>query len=149
MGRGIRVKEIVTSSPEETLSFGQELGACAPKNSIFCLFGDLGAGKTTLIKGIVAGATGLPASHVSSPTFVYLNIYSSPKMSLYHFDLYRLKNEREFLELGFEEYFFLDGIVCIEWSERIPSLLPKGHTLLRLQSLGEDLRKITYEENII
>jgi tRNA threonylcarbamoyladenosine biosynthesis protein TsaE len=149
MDRGIRIKEIVTSSAEETLSFGRELGTRAKKNSIFCFFGDLGAGKTTLIKGIVEGATGVPASKVSSPTFVYLNTYSSSQMSVYHFDLYRLKNEQEFLRLGFEEYFFLEGIVCIEWSERISSLLPNKHTLIRLHSLGEDLRKITYEENII
>src|ERR1700722_4422987 len=101
MDRGIGIKEIVTFSPEETLSYGRELGRAAKKNSIFCFFGDLGAGKTTLIKGIVEGATGVAASNVSSPTFVYLNIYSSPKMSLYHFDLYRLKNEREFLSMGF------------------------------------------------
>lgn len=149
MDRGFRIKEIITSSPEETNAYGRKLGREAKKNSVFCLFGDLGAGKTTLIKGIVEGAMGASSSQVNSPTFVYLNIYSSPKMSVYHFDLYRLKSENDFLSLGFEEYFFADGITCIEWSERIASLLPPHAIKLKLASQTQDIRKISHEENHI
>lgn len=111
------------SDAEETLRIGKEFGAQLKPDAIVCLFGELGAGKTTFIRGIAEGI-GLDPSQVSSPTFVYLNIYEG-KIPLYHFDLYRLNDVDAFLSMGFDEILFSPGIKCIEWSERIASILPK------------------------
>jgi tRNA threonylcarbamoyladenosine biosynthesis protein TsaE len=89
-----------------------------------CFFGDLGSGKTTFIKGLVEEASGVSSHEVNSPTFSYLNIYSGPRGTVYHFDLYRLRDVDEFLSMGFDEYMDAGGICCIEWSERIAQLLP-------------------------
>lgn len=138
-----RDRRIITDSSEETLIFGANLGKELPSGSILCLFGELGAGKTTLVKGIVHGRTGIAPESVVSPTFVYLNIYDS----IYHFDLYRLQGADEFLSLGFEEYFFAGGICCIEWSERICSLLPKEAVHITLSHLSENKREITLSQS--
>ncbi len=128
--------EWVTHTPEETMSLGQRIGhhfahratlseKKHPSTTILCFFGDLGAGKTTLIKGIVHGVTGISTDEVVSPTFMYLVPYQGfAGPSVYHFDLYRLRDPEEFLGMGFDDYFFAGGICCIEWSERIVSLLP-------------------------
>lgn len=130
-------------SAEETFHFGYKLGKEAPKNTIFSLFGPMGAGKTTLVKGIASGAIDYDAKHVTSPTFSYLNIYQSPKARLFHFDLYRLKDEKEFLDFGFEEYLFQEEVTCIEWSERIASLLSSlNAVILSLKIITETTRLI-------
>ncbi len=108
---------------EETLRIGKAFGASLKPDSIVCLFGELGAGKTTFIRGIAEGI-GIDPSQVSSPTFVYLNIYEG-QTPLYHFDLYRLSGVEPFLSMGFDEILFSPGIKCIEWSERIAQVLPK------------------------
>ncbi|MFN4174861.1 MAG: tRNA (adenosine(37)-N6)-threonylcarbamoyltransferase complex ATPase subunit type 1 TsaE, partial [Parachlamydiaceae bacterium] len=98
-------------------------GATLNSDSIVCLFGELGAGKTTFIRGLAEGL-GIDPGQVSSPTFVYLNIYEG-QTPLYHFDLYRLNGVEAFLSMGFDEILFSPGIKCIEWSERISEILPK------------------------
>jgi tRNA threonylcarbamoyladenosine biosynthesis protein TsaE len=113
------------ASPEETLGFAHHLGQSLKPGAIIALFGELGAGKTTFLKGLIPAINGMSADEVSSPTFTYLHIYPGP---IFHFDLYRLKSAEEFSALGFEEYFSMDGIVCLEWAERIAPLLP-AHTL--------------------
>lgn len=100
------------------------VGKVLQEPSVVCFFGDLGAGKTTFIKGLALGATQLESSQVSSPTFSYLNIYKGKKI-VYHFDLYRLRDMDEFLSMGFDEYLYDNGICCIEWSEKIQEILPK------------------------
>lgn len=142
MGRNRRS---ITASYEETIAFGKRFARELKPGSIVCLFGDLGAGKTTLIKGIVEGITGLEPCQVTSPTFTYLHVYaeqSSPPV--YHFDLYRLNDPEEFLGLGLEEFLFADGICCIEWSEKIHSILPQNCLRLQLNYEGPDSRSITY-----
>ena len=114
---------MITHSSEETLALGRTIGEQLKSGQLVCLFGELGAGKTTLIKGIVAGASGCSPDEVSSPTFVYHAVYEG-KMTVHHFDLYRLKGADQFLELGFEEYFHTDGACCIEWAERIKEIVP-------------------------
>jgi tRNA threonylcarbamoyladenosine biosynthesis protein TsaE len=136
--------ETHSRSAEETISFGQRIGGMLMPGVILCLFGDLGAGKTTVIKGIVQSLTGTRAEEVCSPTFSYLNIYEG-RCPVYHFDLYRLAGEEDFFGMGFEEYFFSQGVCCLEWSERIASLLPKGVHRLTLKHMGEYLREIVYE----
>jgi tRNA threonylcarbamoyladenosine biosynthesis protein TsaE len=136
------VRTLVTYSEEETRRFGYELGQELPLQSVVCFFGDLGAGKTTLIKGLVAGATECLLDEVHSPTYVYLHIHQGLK-TVYHFDLYRLRDTDEFLSMGFDEYFYADGICCIEWSERIDSLIFPGCLTIQMEHLEENCRKIT------
>lgn len=144
MGRNRRG---ITDSQEETIAFGKKIGQQLGSGSIVCLWGDLGAGKTTLIKGIVEGITGLPHGEVRSPTFTYLNIYANDtSLPVYHFDLYRLNDAEEFLSLGFEEFLFGEGICCIEWSEKIRSILPETCLHLLLSYEGENRRSIIYDE---
>ncbi len=93
------MKRYTSQSLEQTYTLGRQLAKTLPVNSVISLSGDLGAGKTQLVKGIVAGATGISEEQVASPTFVYLNIYEGPK-TIYHFDLYRLHDIDEFLKHG-------------------------------------------------
>jgi tRNA threonylcarbamoyladenosine biosynthesis protein TsaE len=134
--------EFFFTHPEETQAFGQQLGRDLPLNSIIAFFGELGAGKTTLIKGLAAGAANIDPREVSSPTFTYLNIYEGVK-TVYHFDLYRLRSQEEFLAMGFDEYFTAGGITCLEWSERIASILPPQTLILELAHAGETGRKVS------
>lgn len=133
--------EVITGTPEETLTFGRQLGERLPDRSVVCLYGELGAGKTTLIKGIAAGVTGLDPNTFNSPTYVYLNIYRGQR-TMYHFDLYRLRDVEEFLSMGFEEYWDADGICCIEWAERIASIIPPDTISIELAHLGTQSRSM-------
>lgn len=131
------------------MALGERLGQKAKEGTLFCLFGDLGAGKTTLIKGIAKGL-GINPEEVFSPTFLYLAQYVSDKGNLFnHFDLYRLHNVEEFLSLGFEEYFFGKAITCVEWSEKIENVLPEDRISLHLSAIGEgqdrEKRKVVIE----
>lgn len=134
--------KFISHSDEETKAFGRSIGEQLDTSSVLCFFGDLGAGKTTLIKGIVAGATGISPDEVNSPTFVYLNIHKGSK-TVYHFDLYRLRDADEFLSMGFDEYFFAGGICCVEWSEKIEPLLPPDCMRVVMKHAGEHTREIT------
>ena len=128
---------------EETQTIGQLIGQQLPSGSILCLYGELAAGKTTLMKGLVQGQ-GLPLDAVNSPTFVYLNIYSGHQ-TVYHFDLYRITSVDEFLKMGFDEYLFIDGVTCIEWPERIKTILPENCIHLFIKHCEEGCREITVE----
>ncbi len=116
-------EELSCESSDELIEVGRRLAASCQKGTIICLFGDLGAGKTTFVKGIAEGLRVAHADQVQSPTFTYLHVYEGA-LPLYHFDLYRLHNSEEFLAMGFDEYLFGAGVSCIEWSERIADLLP-------------------------
>jgi tRNA threonylcarbamoyladenosine biosynthesis protein TsaE len=140
-----RMAEWITESESETIALGYEIGKTLKENSVLCLFGDLGAGKTTFIKGIRAAlAHAQEDTKVNSPTFVYLNIYEGVK-NLYHFDLYRLRDAEGFISMGFDEYFHANGICCIEWSERIASLLPDDCLRIHFTHLGPERRCISLE----
>jgi tRNA threonylcarbamoyladenosine biosynthesis protein TsaE len=138
----MRNSTVTINSAEETTIFGAELGNALERGTVVALFGDLGAGKTTLIKGLAAAAAGIDPRSICSPTFTYLNIYSG-NIEIYHFDLYRLRNEEDFLSLGFDEYLKTDGICCIEWPEKIPTLLPENTLLIEIAYSGENKRIIT------
>ena len=139
-----------TFSREETENIGAMLGGKLKEGDIVCLFGDLGVGKTAFISGI-AKALGI-RDYVTSPTFTVVNEYEGD-IPLFHFDVYRVYDPDELYNIGFEEYFFRDGVVCIEWADLIPSLIPKKHTDVIIQK-GKDPaeRKITirryFDENI-
>lgn len=132
----------VTSSPEETFQWGVAFGKSLPSKAIIALNGDLGAGKTTLAKGIISGILNISSEEIVSPTFTYLNIYEN---RLFHFDLYRIHSPQEFTALGFEDYFLEEGICCLEWADRIESILPP-HIAIELSYLGENQRSISFEE---
>jgi tRNA threonylcarbamoyladenosine biosynthesis protein TsaE len=136
--------KIVTESAHDTEACGRTLGGLCVPGDIICLFGDLGTGKTTLIKGIASALAGIATEEVCSPTFSYLHIYPG-RCPVYHFDLYRLRGIEDFLSMGFEDYFFMGGVCCIEWSERITPLLPFTSLHVTLHYLGEERREITYE----
>ena len=134
---------IFSSSPEETLQKARELYPHLKEDAILCFFGDLASGKTTFIKGI-AEAAGVAPEQVSSPTFVYLNIYQGSR-TIYHFDLYRLTGVDPFLSLGFEEFLFSPGIKCLEWSERIASIIPPQAIQITFTATSETSREIVVE----
>lgn len=125
-------------SLEQTMLYAYNFGRSLPEKSIVCFYGDLGAGKTTFVKGLAQGAANINPDLVSSPTFVYLNIYKGEK-TIYHFDLYRLKDADEFLSMGFDEILFDGGICCIEWSERISALLPED--CIKIELMHQDGNK--------
>ncbi|HEV8052288.1 MAG TPA: tRNA (adenosine(37)-N6)-threonylcarbamoyltransferase complex ATPase subunit type 1 TsaE [Parachlamydiaceae bacterium] len=131
----------ISNSAEQTREFGMKFGAQLLPNSVLCFFGDLGAGKTTFIQGLTAGVLGSQAEEVNSPTFTYLNIYHGNK-TLYHFDLYRLRDADEFLSMGFDETFDAGGITCVEWAEKIAAIIPEGTIYVKMTHLGGDQRKI-------
>jgi tRNA threonylcarbamoyladenosine biosynthesis protein TsaE len=133
--------EWISRSFSETLAIGKKIGESLQPNSVLSLFGDLGAGKTSIVKGIAQGAAGVDPSFVTSPTFTYLNIYRGTKV-IYHFDLYRLHGVEDFLAMGFDEYFDCGGIVCIEWSEKIAKLLPAKCVKLTLSHTSDGMRRI-------
>jgi len=121
-------------SAEQTRQIGIEVGKKLKAGSVLALFGELGAGKTTFVEGVVEGVTGRRLA-IDSPTFTYLNIYDN---RVFHFDLYRLQKAEQFLEMGFEEFLFTTGIACIEWSEKIEELLPLDTLRVRLEHQGEE-----------
>lgn len=125
MARPILENSLFLPTLKDTEYLGSELSKDLKKNDLMAFFGEVGAGKTTLIKSIVS-ALGFSKNEVTSPTFTYMNIYEGI-IPIFHFDLYRINNENDFLEKGFDEYFDNEGICLIEWAEKIPLLLPK-HT---------------------
>jgi tRNA threonylcarbamoyladenosine biosynthesis protein TsaE len=132
---------VTSQSVEETYAFGAQLAETLGAGAVLALYGDLGTGKTHLVKGIAQGL-GLDPAAVRSPTFTILRTYEEGRRPLYHFDAYRVQNPDEFVELGFEEYVHGDGLTCIEWADRVASLLPP-HTLhLRLTHVDAQRRRI-------
>ncbi len=125
-----------TRTEEETIALGREL---APElKGVVLLIGNLGAGKTTLTKGIVEGLGAGAADSVSSPTFTLIHQYGP----VHHVDLYRLDEPREVETLGLEDLFAEGGVVLLEWAERFPELLPKDRTEIRIRALEDDSREI-------
>lgn len=114
-------KDLYIPSLEEMILFGQEFGKTCGKDQVVALCGELGAGKTTIAKGIISGLCNVPLVNITSPTFQYVNFYGSGTIA--HFDLWRLKGVDDFLSLGLEEW-LAQGISLIEWPDRIESLLP-------------------------
>ena len=128
-----------TQSEEETIAAGEELATELPPKAVVLLSGNLGAGKTTLAKGIVKGLGAAQPDEVSSPTFTLIHEYSP---SVYHIDLYRLDREEQVATLGLDEIFDRTAVVLIEWGERFARLLPEERIEIRLRATGENSREI-------
>jgi tRNA threonylcarbamoyladenosine biosynthesis protein TsaE len=128
-----------TSSESATIALGHELARQLPSRATILLIGNLGAGKTTLAKGIVEGLGAAPPEEVASPTFTLIHEYGGGRV--YHIDLYRLDEPRQVATLGLEELFDRDAIILIEWGERFPQLLPAARTEIRIRAIHEDERE--------
>lgn len=131
-----------TCNPEETLELGKKIGLGLKRGDVVCVFGELGAGKTCLIKGIASGLGISDSEYVRSPTFTILLTYQgSPP--LHHFDFYRLSDTGEIEELGLSEYFLGDGVCAVEWPERLGPLLPENRIDISIEEISESERKIS------
>lgn len=137
--------EIITNSADETIEFGKSVARAVGKGAVVSLVGDLGAGKTTFTKGVARGMGIFDI--VTSPTFTLLNEYFGEEQKLYHFDFYRIEDESELTELGFEDYFpSADGLTIVEWAEKAPSILPKKFYQITFEKIDDDKRRILFEE---
>jgi len=125
-----------TRSEAETIGLGERLARELPPRGVVLLIGNLGAGKTTLAKGIVSGLGAAPPEEVTSPTFTLIHEYGNG--GVYHIDLYRLEEAREAATLGLEDLFDRDALVLIEWGERFPQILPPERTEIRLRAKDDE-----------
>ncbi len=132
---------IQTKSVSETIRIGRSIGSLLLPGDVVALVGELGAGKTQLIKGLAAGAGIRKPTYISSPSFTLINEYPG-KTTFYHVDLFRLGEEKEAEELGLEDYFQRKGIMAIEWADKIPSLLPKELLVIRIAYTGRNTRSL-------
>jgi tRNA threonylcarbamoyladenosine biosynthesis protein TsaE len=132
-----------TQSEEETIALGEKLAAELPAEAVVLLIGNLGAGKTTLAKGIVKGLGAAHPDEVSSPTFTLIHEYGA---SVYHVDLYRLDRAEQVATIGLDEIFDRKAVVLIEWGERFPELMPVERVEIRLRVV-EDGREISVLAN--
>ena len=137
---------IETYSEKETFDLGCSLAEKAQPGQIFSLEGDLGVGKTVLTKGMAAGL-GI-TEPVSSPTFTIVQVYEEGRMPFYHFDVYRIADPEEMDEIGYEDYFFGNGVCLVEWANLIEELMPSHTIKIKIEKdleKGFDYRKITVE----
>jgi tRNA threonylcarbamoyladenosine biosynthesis protein TsaE len=130
-----------TASEDETIALGEHLAGDLPRRGVVLLIGNLGAGKTTLAKGIVRGRGAADHDDVSSPTFTLIHEYG-PDAGIYHIDLYRLEEARQVATLGLDEIFDRDALVLIEWGERFPEMMPAVRTEIYLRAQDGDEREI-------
>jgi len=136
-------QEFITHSPEETIALGRTLAAMLTPPKVVLLRGDLGAGKTTLVKGIAEAFHASSADDVTSPTFTLIHEYGNGRV--YHIDLYRLDTPAQVATLGLDEIFDREAVVLIEWGEKFTKLMPEGKIEIHLDSGGPDpdTRQIT------
>nr|WP_317349667.1 tRNA (adenosine(37)-N6)-threonylcarbamoyltransferase complex ATPase subunit type 1 TsaE [uncultured Blautia sp.] len=138
---------IETRSPEETFILGKKIGEAALPGQVYTLNGDLGVGKTVFTQGVAAGL-GITEA-VSSPTFTIVQVYEEGRLPFYHFDVYRIGDIEEMEEIGYDDYFFGQGICLIEWAKLIREILPEKRISVTIEKdldKGFDYRRITIEE---
>lgn len=132
---------MLTHSPEETRAFGRRLAEQLRPGDVLLFYGNLGAGKSEMTRGI---AEGLGVSGpVTSPSFTILNVYDDGRVPLYHFDWYRLESAEELYEMGMDEYLGGDGVAVVEWPTQCPEAIPDTHLAVTLIPVGESDREIT------
>lgn len=138
---------IDSNSEKETFELGVKIGKKAKAGEVYTLIGDLGVGKTVFTQGVAAGL-GIDEP-VNSPTFTILQVYDEGRLPFYHFDVYRIGDESEMDEIGFEEYVYGDGVCFIEWADLIKGIIPKKHTRIEIKKnleKGFDYREIEITE---
>jgi len=138
------VRSFETHSEDETVEVGRTIARALPRKSVVLLIGNLGAGKTTLAKGILSGLGAADPDEVTSPTFTLIHEYAGGRA--YHIDLYRLDTPQEVATLGLEEIFERDAVVLVEWGEKFPDLFPPGQIEIHLRPLTESIRQITINQ---
>ena len=137
------VREIVTHSPEETIAFGRTLAGLLAPPKLVLLRGDLGAGKTTLVKGIAAAFEAAAEEDVTSPTFTLVHEYRGARATIYHIDLYRIDTQRELDTLALDDLRSENSILLVEWGEKFPGFVREQDVEIVLDRKGESERKIT------
>lgn len=142
-----QIQIIESFSPEETLELGRKMGREAKPGEVYTLIGDLGVGKTVFTQGI---ADGLEIEEsICSPTFTIVQVYEEGRMPFYHFDVYRISDIEEMDEIGYEDYFYGQGLCMIEWANLIEEILPPSYKEITIEKdleKGFDYRKITIKE---
>ena len=142
-----KVHEFQTSSAEETIRAGREIARLLTPPKFIILRGDLGSGKTTLVKGVAEALDAADADEVTSPTFTLIHEYEGTRnnqpVKLYHIDLYRIESERQLETLGLDEVCGLDCITLVEWGEKFPSVVKRSNGEIVMTSTGGDSRKIS------
>ena len=136
-------RDFTTNSPEETIALGRELASVLVPPKIVVLQGDLGAGKTTLVKGIAEGFHAASHDDVTSPTFTLIHEYRGPTASLYHIDLYRIDTPRELETLGLDDLMTDKSVLLIEWGEKFPRFQKERDVEIAIKRISENERKIT------
>src|SRR3954466_5534209 len=131
---------VQTSSEEETATIGRQLATGLTAGDVLLLYGELGAGKTAFVRGLAEGL-GVPREEVSSPTFTLIQEYRGGRLTLFHVDLYRIEDPREFDELGPDEI-AEDGVLAIEWAEKLPAAPRRGVIVVRIAHGDDDRREI-------
>lgn len=134
------MKVFITKSEGETKRLGRKIGENLSPGDVIALVGELGSGKTILVKGIGLGL-GISEKFINSPSFVLIKEYPA-RINLYHFDLYRLENLEEIETLGWEDYLSKRGILIIEWADKMKKILPKEYLLIEIDILDERKRKV-------
>ena len=131
----------ISNSVEETIAAGRTHGRNATKGDVFALTGQLGAGKTHFVKGLVAGI-GAPGE-ATSPTFTLIHEYTGGRVPVYHFDFFRIEDRPSAERLGLDEYFYGDGICVVEWADKFPELIPPGARWITFETKSETGRLLT------
>jgi len=132
--------KIITENPAETISFGARLGRLLKPGAVVALCGELGSGKTTLVKGIAQGL-GIDEARVLSPSFVLIRELRGKKMPLFHADFYRLENAKQLIGLGLDEYSFGKGVFVMEWAQKAEQFLPEDYILIKISSRSKEKRE--------
>ena len=138
------MRSFESRSEEETIELGRQIARELPRRAIVLLIGNLGAGKTTLAKGILSGLGAAEPDEVTSPTFTLIHEYGGGRA--YHIDLYRLDTPQQVATLGLEEIFDREGVVLIEWGEKFPELFPAGRIEIHLRALSDSIRQISINQ---
>jgi len=133
---------ILTNKESETVREGEKLGRLLKPGAVVALYGKLGAGKTAFTRGVAAGL-GIDTI-VSSPTFTIVNEYPG-NVPLFHFDMYRLESESELFDIGWDDYQDRGGICVVEWSEKVPGAFSPDTIIVKIENLGENLRRLEIE----
>lgn len=135
-------REVITHSPEETVAFGRSLAETLSPPRIVLLRGELGAGKTTLVKGIAEGFQAAREEEVTSPTFTLVHEYRGPQATLYHIDLYRIDTPRQLETLGLDDLIAQNSVLLIEWGEKFARFQRERDVEIALEGVGESGRRI-------
>ena len=142
-----QIQIIESFSPEETLELGRNMGREAKPGDVYTLIGDLGVGKTVFTQGIAEGLE--IEESICSPTFTIVQVYEEGRMPFYHFDVYRIGDIEEMDEIGYEDYFYGEGLCMIEWANLIEEIIPTHHKEITIEKdleKGFDYRRITIKE---